>query len=63
MTKAAKPKTKSRRVWFISRFDGSIKALYQHHGTARLFCDGDGNGETVIPATLTWTPPKKRAKR
>ena len=74
MTKAAKPKTKSRRVWLPLDADGlpQLDLASQSSDGAQSLAEIDtginwpdlhSDGWQVIPATLTWTPPKKRAKR
>lgn len=55
-----KAKTKSKRMWAVVNKDGDVTDVWHSHEAARQAL---WPGAAAVPATLTWTPPKKRAKR
>lgn len=63
MTKAAKAKTKSLRVWLASFPHWERPDVYFDRKSVTNAQRALGKGLRIISATLTWTPPKKRAKR
>jgi ABC-type hemin transport system substrate-binding protein len=58
----AKAKKRTAKVWLVLNNRGRVRFVEPNGKNAKLLVDREG-GETVVPATLTWSEPARRTQR